>query len=168
MIDINKLTRNKTFPMHITSFRSQTVNGDVITVEHAQVMVNGVIVGVVDKMNLSAKALEKLFQVEKKEEMSGSGYKPDSISRPGETIEELMGQKRWSASQLGGKLGLGEITVQRLIKGRVKITDDLADKLGEVFGTDANFWRTREKNYREWETEKLKKQNEQKFRKSTR
>lgn len=77
-------------------------------------------------------------------------YSPDRVSSPGETIWDLMDERGWTVEKLATKLSLITLDAHKLLKGKYKITNTLADKLGEVFGTDANFWLNRYKNYEEY------------------
>lgn len=83
-----------------------------------------------------------------------SEYKPEVVSSPGETIKDIMDERGWSVEKLAEKTSLTLKDAHNLLKGKFKITNTLADKLGEVFGTDSSFWLERYKNYAEYMTKR--------------
>lgn len=93
-------------------------------------------------------------------------YAPDKVSSPGETLKEILAEKNWSVVKFADKTGLTEQEAHKLLKGRMSISEKLADRLGEVLGTDKDFWLTRNSNYKTDFERRLKEKNEQKVRKT--
>ena len=76
-------------------------------------------------------------------------FQPDWVSPPGDTIRDMMQERDWSQVQLSGRLGLSAKHTNRLIMGKVPLTDDIAFRLERVLGGSLNFWLNREVNFRE-------------------
>ncbi len=80
-------------------------------------------------------------------------YVPDIVSPPGETLEELLEERRISQAELAERTGLTPKTINEIIKGKAPITPDTALLLERVLGTPARFWNNRERLYREFLTQ---------------
>ena len=66
---------------------------------------------------------------------------------PGEILlEEFMRPPGLSAWALAAKLNVPEEDLNALIEGRSPVTEELARKLGNFFGTTAEFWMNLQKN----------------------
>ena len=78
-----------------------------------------------------------------------NNYTPDWVSPPGETIEDLAKEHGLTLNELAAKLGMNPADAATLIDGFSELTDPIAVRLGEIFGTTAEFWRNREAQYRE-------------------
>ena len=76
-------------------------------------------------------------------------FRPDWVSPPGDTIADLMKERGWSQAELARRLGLSPKRLNRLIKGKVLLTDETALRLERVLGASANFWLSRETRDRE-------------------
>lgn len=76
-------------------------------------------------------------------------FKPDFISPPGETIQDLLDEKSMSQAELAERMGRPVKTVNEIIKGKAAITPETSLQLERVLGVPASFWLTREQNYRE-------------------
>ncbi len=76
-------------------------------------------------------------------------FTPDWVSAPAETIEDLLEERGWTQAKLADRIGFTRKHVNGLIKGRAAITPDAALRLEAVLGASAEFWLTREVQYRE-------------------
>ena len=76
-------------------------------------------------------------------------YIPDSVSAPGETLEELLNEKGMSQAELAERTGRPKKTINEIIKGKAAITAETALQFERVLGIPAAFWIAREQNYRE-------------------
>jgi HTH-type transcriptional regulator / antitoxin HigA len=73
---------------------------------------------------------------------------PDWISPPSETIADLIEEREWTQLDLASRLGSSKEHVNQLISGKASITEETAIKLESVLGNSANFWLSREAQYR--------------------
>jgi HTH-type transcriptional regulator/antitoxin HigA len=76
-------------------------------------------------------------------------YAPDSMSPPGETLQELLEERGMSQAQLAERTGRPKKTINEIVHGKAAITPETALQLERVLGVPANFWSNREANYRE-------------------
>lgn len=77
-------------------------------------------------------------------------YRPDYVSPPGETLEELLEEHGMSQAELAERTGRPKKTINEIIQGKTAITPETALQLERVLGTPAGFWLTREQQYREF------------------
>ncbi|MCH7904401.1 MAG: XRE family transcriptional regulator [Armatimonadetes bacterium] len=77
-------------------------------------------------------------------------YRPDRVSPPGDTLSDLLEERRISQKQLAVRLARSDKLINEIIKGKATISSDLALDLERVLGTPARFWLNRESAYREW------------------
>lgn len=82
--------------------------------------------------------------------MEKNQYVPESVSPPGETLEELLQERKISQMELAERTGLTPKTVNEIIKGKAPITSETALLLERVLAVPARFWNGREKGYREF------------------
>ena len=75
-------------------------------------------------------------------------FTPDWISHPGETVEDLLEERRWTQVEFAERTGLSPKHVNDLVHGRAAISADTASRLDKVLGGTAQFWLTREAQYR--------------------
>ena len=75
-------------------------------------------------------------------------FTPDWISPFGDTIEDLLEERDWTQAQLAEQMGYTIQHVSQLIHGKAQITEETALKLEQVLGSTAEFWLTREAQYR--------------------
>lgn len=75
-------------------------------------------------------------------------YSPERISPPGETILDLLEERRLSKAILAEALGLPASDVTDLLSGALAIDHDLAASLETEFGVPARYWLRHEKMYR--------------------
>jgi HTH-type transcriptional regulator/antitoxin HigA len=76
-------------------------------------------------------------------------FKPNWISPPGETIEEILEAKNLNTSAFAKLLDESEPFVERLLLGEQEITHNLAEKLSIFLGSSQQFWLRREEIYRD-------------------
>jgi HTH-type transcriptional regulator / antitoxin HigA len=76
-------------------------------------------------------------------------YAPDSVSAPGETLEELLEARGMSQAEFAERTGRPKKTINEIIKGKTAITPETAIQFERVLGVPASFWIARENNYRE-------------------
>ncbi|MBI3268960.1 MAG: HigA family addiction module antidote protein [Planctomycetes bacterium] len=76
-------------------------------------------------------------------------YFPDSVSCPGETLQETLDALGLTQAELAGRMGRTTKHVNEIVKGKASITPETALELESVLGVPARFWTHREQNYRE-------------------
>lgn len=69
---------------------------------------------------------------------------------PGEFISEELGERGWSQVNLAEIIGKTPGMVNELIKGKRKVTPDIAERLSGAFGTSAEYWTNLETAYQYW------------------
>ncbi|MBB5371700.1 MULTISPECIES: HigA family addiction module antitoxin [unclassified Janthinobacterium] len=57
---------------------------------------------------------------------------------PGEVIREFLGEM--TIPDAATRLGVDHVTLQQVITGAVRISHDMALRLGDVFGTSSEIW----------------------------
>jgi plasmid maintenance system antidote protein VapI len=75
-------------------------------------------------------------------------FKPDWKSSPGDTINDILEERRWSLLSFAQKMRMSLDDVNRLIDGSIPITPWVADRLSETIGSTPDFWMERDKQYR--------------------
>ena len=78
-----------------------------------------------------------------------ASFAPDWASPPGDTIVDLIEERGWTQAELAERLGYSAKHVNRLVQGKVALTEDAALRLEPVLVASAGFWLTREARYRE-------------------
>ncbi len=76
-------------------------------------------------------------------------YRPDRVSRPGETLAELRSERGLTHSELAAELGMSEQALDEIIEGKAPITPETATRLERVLGVPADFWSNLEREYRD-------------------
>ncbi len=74
---------------------------------------------------------------------------PNWVSPPGDTIADLIVERGWTHIQLAERLGISKKHLDRLVTGKVELTNDMAIRLTAVFGSTQRFWLQREAQYRQ-------------------
>lgn len=77
-------------------------------------------------------------------------YRPDVVSPPGETLEEVLEEREMTQAELAERTGRPKKTINEIVQGKQAITPETAIQLERVLGTPARFWLEREQRYREW------------------
>lgn len=66
---------------------------------------------------------------------------PRKYTRPGDVLRhEFMVPSALSLDQMSRRMGVGIVTVERVLSGEQPITEMLAKVLSHAFGTTAGFW----------------------------
>lgn len=76
-------------------------------------------------------------------------FRPNWVSPPGDTIADLLEEQGWSQTNFAERAGYTTKHVNLLIAGKAPITEDTAFRLERVLGSSAQFWLSREAQYRE-------------------
>lgn len=76
-------------------------------------------------------------------------HEPDSVSPPGETIQEALDAVGMSRGLLAQRMGLPPEMVDLLIEGKVALTEEIAEGLRSATGIPMWFWFNRERIYRD-------------------
>ncbi len=76
-------------------------------------------------------------------------YKPDYVSPPGETLEEILEERGMTQAELAERTGRPKKTINEIINGKTAITPETALQLERVLGVPASFWNNRERDYQE-------------------
>lgn len=74
-------------------------------------------------------------------------FRPDWISCPGDTIKDILEERKLSLSQFADLLGESIDTAQDLIQGRAPLNEKIAIQLSNVLGGSYDFWLAREWQY---------------------
>lgn len=77
-------------------------------------------------------------------------YTPDFVSPPGETLADILKERKITRTEFAQRMGLPKKTINQLIKGKVEISVRIAYKMElALFIPSARFWIERERLYRE-------------------
>ena len=76
-------------------------------------------------------------------------FRPEWISPPGNTINDLLEERKLSVEWLAEVLRSSVEIAQDLLIGRHRITDDIAEILSDVLGSTSDFWVSRDQFYLE-------------------
>ena len=80
--------------------------------------------------------------------MENRRMSPDLLIHPGETISELLEERRIvTEMDLAQKTGISEALLSDVIHGRKAISQDLAMGLEYAFGISRSFWLNLQANY---------------------
>lgn len=80
---------------------------------------------------------------------TSTNYTPNWISSPGETISDILIERKISIDELKNLLDMSEFKITQLITGKLLINEYIAERLSNVLGASQSFWLEREKQYRE-------------------
>jgi HTH-type transcriptional regulator/antitoxin HigA len=81
---------------------------------------------------------------------STEAFSPAEAFPPGEFIRDELEARDWTQEDLAEILGCSLRLVNEVIKGRRAITIETARRLGDAFGTGAQFWLNLETSYQLW------------------
>jgi len=81
--------------------------------------------------------------------MVDNAFKPIWASPPGDTIAELLLNKGLSNKQLADSIDFSEEKVDKLLEGRISITQKIAEKLELSLGSTKSYWMRRDSQYKE-------------------
>lgn len=80
---------------------------------------------------------------------SSREFRPGWASAPGDTIADILGERRLSVDDFAKRIGQSRQYANDLLEGRATITLALARRLGQVLGGSVEFWVSRDFQYRE-------------------
>lgn len=80
--------------------------------------------------------------------VSEQDFQPDWVSAPGETIADILEQRRVPPVVFAEKIGYAAEHVNDLLQGRAAVTADTAALLERHLGASSTFWVNREAHYR--------------------
>jgi plasmid maintenance system antidote protein VapI len=81
--------------------------------------------------------------------IDSSGFIPDWASPPGETVADMLEERRVTAEQFARRVGRTLGQVKELLEGRAPLTNQIAQKLALILDVPATFWIVREAQYRQ-------------------
>lgn len=76
-----------------------------------------------------------------------TGFTPDWISPPGDTIADRLDELGWKQVELAQRTGFTPKHISALMSGQATITADAAERLSRVLGSTTDFWLAREAKY---------------------
>ncbi len=81
--------------------------------------------------------------------MPETAFQPNWVSPPGETIADVLRERKLSVSAFSQRIGQTQEQTTELLLGRLKITIGLARRLSEVLGGSVEFWMARDFRYQQ-------------------
>lgn len=75
-------------------------------------------------------------------------FLPDWVSPPGETIVDILNERRIPIAEFSKRLGRSLEDVEKIISGKYRLTSSIACQLEQELGATAKFWEVRESQYR--------------------
>lgn len=75
-------------------------------------------------------------------------FNPDYAVPPGETLKEVLEDRKISFPELAKRCGLSFATLAGILSGSTAINQDIAARFEKALGTPASFWIRREEVYR--------------------
>ena len=76
-------------------------------------------------------------------------FRPDWVSPPGDTIQDILRERKLSISDFAKKVGSTEAEAAALLRGSARVTIALARQLTQTLGASVEFWMSREFHYRQ-------------------
>lgn len=80
--------------------------------------------------------------------MTGSLFRSDWASPPGDTIADLIEERGWDPAAFAARLGIPPDEARALLAGTAPVTGALAGRLARLLGGSAAFWLEREAQFR--------------------
>ena len=80
---------------------------------------------------------------------AGAIFNPDWRSPPGDTIQDILDERKISVEQFAESISMSVYLTEQLLKGEVHINDNIASRLARSLGSSKKFWLNREAKYRE-------------------
>jgi plasmid maintenance system antidote protein VapI/Zn-dependent peptidase ImmA (M78 family) len=81
--------------------------------------------------------------------MSNNEFRPDWASPPGDTISDILGERRLSDVEFASQIGRSLEEARSLLQGRASITIAIARQLEAVLGASVEFWMSRDFQYQQ-------------------
>jgi hypothetical protein len=76
-------------------------------------------------------------------------FDPDWVSHPGSTLGELLAARAIDLDMFATQLDMRRDVLDGLLSGLVELTDDIAERLARALGPSVEFWKKRERVFRE-------------------
>jgi HTH-type transcriptional regulator/antitoxin HigA len=76
-------------------------------------------------------------------------FQPDWASPPGDTIRDILAERRLSAAEFADQIGQPPDQIHALLNGEAMISLSVARRLSSVLGASVEFWMARDYRYRE-------------------
>src|SRR5438034_2123266 len=76
-------------------------------------------------------------------------FRPDWVSPPGDTIADILRERRLSVPEFAQRMGCELEKAKDLLQGRATVTLGTARRLEQVLGPSVEFWMSRDFQYRE-------------------
>lgn len=77
-------------------------------------------------------------------------YQSNHVYPPGETLGEMLEERKMSFSELSQKTGVSRKAINDFIDGNRKLSFEMALQFEHVFGTPVHVWLNLESSYREF------------------
>jgi len=74
--------------------------------------------------------------------------KPARVPSPGRILRRELEARGWTQKDLAHIMDLPEQTISQIVRGRKRVTPEMALELASAFGTSADLWLNLEANYR--------------------
>jgi HTH-type transcriptional regulator / antitoxin HigA len=81
--------------------------------------------------------------------MANNDFRPDWASPPGDTISDILGERRLSEVEFASQIGRSLQETKSLLQGRASITIAIARELETVLGASVEFWMSRDFQYQQ-------------------
>lgn len=81
--------------------------------------------------------------------MNNGNFNPDWVSAPGDTIAEILSERKLSVADFAKRMEQSLSQTEDLLQGKATITIGVARRLGQVLGASVKFWMSRDFQYRE-------------------
>lgn len=78
-----------------------------------------------------------------------SSFNPDWTSSPGDTISDILKERKITKKDLAQRMGLTTDNLKALLAGKLNLTLEIAQILEQTLGASKSFWLNREVQYRE-------------------
>ncbi len=80
---------------------------------------------------------------------------------PGEVLRDYLGEM--SVTEAAARIGVGRVTLQRLVSGASGVSPDMAYRLAAAFGTSPELWAGMQMQYDLFQASKLERPNIERF-----
>lgn len=77
-------------------------------------------------------------------------YSPDSVSPPGESLQDTIEALGMSQVELASRTGRPKKTINEIVRGKAGITPETAIQFERVLGVPSSFWNNRQRHYDEY------------------
>lgn len=81
---------------------------------------------------------------------SKNQYRPDTVSPPGETLQEALEERGMTQVDFAQRIGMSRKHLKQILDGAAPISTETALRFERVLGVPARFWNNREQQYRDF------------------